>query len=127
MRLAAGVLSLLLALPAAAGPPGHDRAFWLGLATKDFAVPEGESAGALALEAADLLSSPDPALRDGVGYEALARWVYRDGLVPPADLERLRLRLQAGLKKGLGETSDQTRPTGGRSPPSGSRSSPRPT
>lgn len=58
MRVAAGILSLLLALPAAAGPPGHDRAFWLGLATKDFAVPEGESAGALALEAADLLSSP---------------------------------------------------------------------
>ncbi len=103
MRVAAGILSLLLALPAAAGPPGHDRAFWLGLATKDFAVPEGESAGALALEAADLLSSPDPALRDGIGYEALARWVYKDGLVPPADLERLRLRLQAGLKTGLGE------------------------
>jgi hypothetical protein len=108
MRLAAGALSLLLALPAAAGPPGHDRAFWMALATKDFAVPEGESAGALALEAADLLFSPDPALRDGVDYEALARWVYRDGLVLPADLERLRLRLQAGLKTGLGETDSSS-------------------
>jgi hypothetical protein len=103
MRLAAVALGLLLALPAAAEPPVHDRPFWMALAAKDFAVPEGESAGALALEAADLLASPDPALRDGVGYEALARWIYRDGLVPTADLERLRLRLQTGLKKGLGE------------------------
>ncbi|MBK8594129.1 MAG: DUF2785 domain-containing protein [Holophagales bacterium] len=105
MRLAASALSLLLALPAAAGPPGHGRAFWTGLAARDFAIPEGESAATLALEAADLLSSPDPVLRDVVGYEALARWVYRDGLIPPADLEGLRLRLQAGLKKGIGETS----------------------
>ncbi|HYN40986.1 MAG TPA: DUF2785 domain-containing protein [Thermoanaerobaculia bacterium] len=105
MRLAAGALSLLLALPAAAASPAHDKAFWTSLAAKDFAVPEGESAAALALEAAELLSSPDPALRDGVGYEALARWIYSDGLVPATDLERLRLRLQAGLKKGLGETS----------------------
>jgi hypothetical protein len=104
MRLAAGALALALALPAAAQPKVHDRAFWTGLAAKEFAVPEGESAAALALEAAALLSSPDPALRDGVGYEALARWVYVDGVVPPADLEKLRRKLQAGLKNGLGET-----------------------
>ena len=101
MRLAAGgPLASCSPCPPPPHPPAHDTAFWMALAAKDFAVPEGESAGALALEAADLLSSPDPALRDGVGYEALARWVYGDGLVPPADLERLRLRLQAGLKKG---------------------------
>ena len=105
MRLATGALVLVLTLPAAAQPKPHDRAFWTALAAKEFAVPEGESAGALALEAADLLSSTDPGLRDGIGYEALARWVYRDGLVPPADLERLRQRLQAGLLKGLGDAS----------------------
>jgi len=105
MRLAAVALGLLLALPVAAEPPAHDRAFWSALAAEDFAVPEGESAAALALEAAELLSSPDPSLRDGVGYEALARWIYKDGLVPPADLERLRQRLQAGLKEGLGESA----------------------
>ena len=104
MRLAAGALVLLLALPAAAAPPAHDRAFWTGLAAKEFAVPEGESADALALEVADLLCSPDPALRDGVGYESLARWVWRDGLVSPAGLETLRRKLQANLAKGLGET-----------------------
>ena len=103
MRSAAPLLlAAALAFPAVAQPAAHDKAFWTGLAGKEFAVPEGESAAALALEAADLLSSPDPALRDGVGYEALARWVYRDGLVPPADLEKLRLKLQAGLAKGLG-------------------------
>jgi hypothetical protein len=105
MRLATGALFFVLALPVTAQPKPHDRAFWTALAAKDFAVPEGESAAGLALEAAGLLASPDPALRDGVGYEALARWVYRDGLVPPADLERLRQKLQAGLKKGLGDTS----------------------
>ena len=105
MRLAAGAVVLLLAFPAVAEPPAHDRAFWTALATREFAVSEGESAVALALEAVYLLSSTDPGLRDGVGYEALARWVYRDGLVPPADLERLRQQLQAGLKKGLGDTS----------------------
>jgi hypothetical protein len=104
MRLLAAALALLLASPAVASPPEHDRAFWISLAAKDFAVPEGESAGALALEVADLLSSPDAALRDGVGYEALARWVWRDGLVPPADLEKLRLRLQGALGKGLGKS-----------------------
>ena len=102
------LLAAALALPAAAAPPAHDRAFWTGLAAKEFAVPEGESAGALALEAAGLLASPDPALRDGVGYEALARWVYRDGLVPAADLEKLRLRLQGALGTGLGETGTAT-------------------
>ena len=108
MRLAAGAVALLLALPADAQPKVHDRAFWTGLAAKEFAVPEGESAGSLALEAAALLSSPDPALRDGVGYEVLARWIYRDGLVPPADLEKIRLKLQDGLKKGLGEAGSES-------------------
>ena len=107
MRLAAGAVVLLLSLPAAAQPKPHDRAFWTGLAGKDFAVPEGESAGALALEAAGLLSSPDPGLRDGIAYEALARWVYAAGLVPAGDLEKLRLTMQAGLKKGLGETTGE--------------------
>ena len=104
MRLAAGAVALLLAFPATAAPPAHDRAFWTGLAAKDFAVPDGETAAGLALEAADLLSSPDPALRDGIAFEALARWVYRDGLVPALDLERLRRKLQDGLKVGLGES-----------------------
>ena len=43
-----------------------------------------------------------------MGYDALARWIYRDGLVPPADLERLRLKLQGGLRKGLGETGTES-------------------
>jgi hypothetical protein len=104
MRLAAGVVALLLARPATAAPPAHDRAFWTSLAAKEFAVPEGEAVAGLALEAADLLSSPDPSLRDGIAFEALARWIYRDGLVAAPDLERLRRKLEDGLKAGLGET-----------------------
>lgn len=102
MRLAAGAVALLLALPAAAEPPVHDRAFWTALAAREFAVPEGESVCSLAFEAADLLFSPDAQLRDGIAFESLARWIWRDGRVPPPDLERLRVRLQAGLGKELG-------------------------
>jgi len=110
MRRAAGIALLLpflavaLAAPAAPAAPPHDTAFWHALAAKEFAVPEGESVSVLALEAADLLASPDPKLRDSVAFDALARWVYVQGLVPPDGLEALRLRLQAGLGKGLGET-----------------------
>ena len=107
MRRAAGIALLLpflaVALAAHAAPP-HDTAFWHTLAAKEFVVPEGESVSALALEAAELLSSPDPKLRDSVAFDALARWVYVQGLVPPDGLEALRLRLQAGLGKGLGES-----------------------
>ena len=108
MRRAAGLALLLpflaVALAAHAAPPAHDVAFWHALAAKEFAVPEGESVGALALEAAELLSSPDPKLRDSVAFDALARWVYVQGLVPPDGLEALRLRLQEGLAKGLSES-----------------------
>ena len=108
MRRTAGLLlSLLLLSPALAlsgAQPAHDPAFWNALSAADFAVPAGESVGELAFEVAGLLSSPDPKLRDGIAFEALARWVYRDGKVAPADLERLRLLLQAGLGKGLGDS-----------------------
>jgi len=113
MRRAAGIVLLLPflavalaapAVPAAPAAPPHDTAFWHALAAKEFAVPEGESVSALALEAADLLASPDPKLRDSVAFDALARWVYVQGIVPPDGLEALRLRLQEGLAKGLGES-----------------------
>jgi hypothetical protein len=52
------------------------------LAARNLAVPDGESASVLELEAADLLSSPDPVLRDGIGYEALARQARRGSSRP---------------------------------------------
>lgn len=107
MRLAVLALALPLSLPVAAQQKVHDRSFWTALAGKGFAVPEEESVRDLALEAADLLSSLDPELRDGVGYEALARWVYVEGLLPAEDLEALRRKLQAGLTRQIGEAAGE--------------------
>ena len=42
----------------------HDRAFWQSIGKTKYAVPEHESADALAHELSTLLSSPDPKLRD---------------------------------------------------------------
>ncbi len=104
MRAALVAAALALALPAAAAPP-HGKPFWQGIVVADYAVPEGESVEALTLELVELLGSPDPNLRDGIGYEVFARWVYRDGRLGAEALERVRLALQKGLAAKLGETA----------------------
>ena len=103
MRAAAAALALALALPSAAATP-HGKPFWQGIVVADYAVPEGESVEELAMELVELLASPDPDLRDGIGYEVLARWVYRDGRLGAEALERLRAALQKGLVAKVGET-----------------------
>lgn len=82
----------------------HDRAFWVSLHAKGFSLPAGESALPLALEAAALLGSTDPELRDGIAYEALETWVYRDQRLDAAELNELRTTLTANARRGLGET-----------------------
>jgi hypothetical protein len=56
--------------------PRHDPEFWLELRAKQFVVPPSVPLLPLALEATELLGSPDPKLRDEVGYEAFESWVY---------------------------------------------------
>ena len=102
--LASLAASALLLPPSPALAEGRDRAFWKGIAEKEYAVPEGEKAGALALELVDLLGSTDPELRDTYGYEILARWVYRDERLSPAELMAVRKKLLAGLAAGIGES-----------------------
>jgi Protein of unknown function (DUF2785) len=80
----------------------HDRAFWVSLRTHGFKVPEGESAPQLALEAASLLGSTDPELRDAVAYEAIVTWVYREQRLNAVELEQLRLTLMPSARRGLG-------------------------
>ena len=103
-------LALLLAVllgcnTALAGepPPVHNKAFWLALRADGFKLPPEESALPLALEAAALLGSTDPALRDAVAYEALAAWIYEERRLTAGELERLRATLAANAKRGLGE------------------------
>jgi hypothetical protein len=81
----------------------HDRAFWVSLRADGFKLREGESGLALALEAATLLGSTDPGLRDAIAYEAIESWVYRNQRLDAAELARLRLTLMENARRGLGE------------------------
>jgi hypothetical protein len=81
----------------------HDRAFWVGLRSAGFRLPQGEPVLPLALEAASLLASTDPELRDDIAYEAIETWVYRAQLLDPAELSQLRATLSANARRGLGE------------------------
>ena len=103
-RLLAALLAAGLACSGArAADAPHERAFWLALKSHDFKLPPGASAGALSRELPGLIASTDPELRDGVGYEACAAWVYRDQLLTPAELESLRRALVSAAREGLGE------------------------
>jgi hypothetical protein len=99
------LLCFALLLHGAPTPP-RDAAFWRGLAEQRFAVPEGASPGALLVEASALLASPDPALRDGVGYEAAAEWIVRRKVVEPAELRTLLALWTQNLKEGVGQPGD---------------------
>ena len=76
---------LLNAVLAGSLPASHDRSFWLSLRAGDFKLTQDQSVLPLTLEAAALLGSTDPELRDGVAYEALAAWVYRDRRLDSGD------------------------------------------
>ena len=96
--------------PAAAAPipAGHDRAFWVALRGHEFRTVPPESVAALALEAATLLGSTDPQLRDAIGYEALAAWVYRDHALSAPELHALFQVLLRNARQGLGGGEDDT-------------------
>lgn len=106
MRCFKGSLMGLLLLATAQGLSARalprDQAFWQARMADPTHIPEGESAGALALELADLLGSPDPFLRDQCGYGLLRTWTSQR-ILAPEDLESLRRKLVAGLSPGLGE------------------------
>ncbi|MBS0373827.1 MAG: DUF2785 domain-containing protein [Proteobacteria bacterium] len=102
LRLGLIALATLLAA-APAGAESHDRAYWYALAARHYALPAGADAEPLVDEVVGFLGATDPALRDGIAYEALATWVYQDMRLAPPALERLRARLEADARQGLGE------------------------
>lgn len=106
-----GVLTAFLMLVAIgsnaiAKVPAHNRAFWEELKQQNFKLSRPELAGALSLEAGDLLSSTQSELRDGIGYEALEAWIYRDEALLPEQMETLRIQLVRRAQVGLGESAD---------------------
>ena len=101
--LAIVILNLCAGI-AYAGTP-HDRAFWWAIARNKYAVPEGESADALAVELSGLLGSPDPELRDDLAYSVLATWIYRkNSPISEGTLISLTDQWRNNLKDGLGES-----------------------
>jgi len=75
--------------------------FWTTLKHNEFRLPAGAAAGALTLEATDFLVSTDPGLRDGIAYEALTAWIYRDHLLRADELELVRRKLVGQAQKGI--------------------------
>jgi hypothetical protein len=87
----------------AAAAQQHDRDFWRAVVQQRYAVPERESADALARELSALLASPDPELRDDLAYSILARWIYRQNVLSTPTLLSLTDEWRSNLKSRLGE------------------------
>lgn len=90
---------LLAASPAFAAtcpPDGWSRDQLATLKQSAFVVADPVQRDALALGLAECLGDPDPALRDGIAYEALSTWM-RKGELAPDTLRTLRERLYAML------------------------------
>ncbi len=98
----------LLHLPIVAASGSHDVGFWKAIREHNFAVPEHDSVGKLALEIADLAAETDPTLRDECGYEILAAWIYRDNLLNGDQLEALRRKLLPAMTSHIGESENDT-------------------
>ncbi|WP_169558669.1 DUF2785 domain-containing protein [Myxococcus stipitatus] len=81
---------------AACTPGGGERAALLDWKRTGFAVPEEARRESLISTLVDCLASPDPALRDGLGYEGLQA-LLRAKALAPEPLRSLRDRLVAML------------------------------
>jgi hypothetical protein len=56
-------------------PAGYDRAQLEAIKTAEWAMPDDAARNALARALTACVGSPDPALRDGIAFEGLARWL----------------------------------------------------
>jgi Protein of unknown function (DUF2785) len=91
-------MALLGSAPAMAScpPPGQSVESLQALKVLRFTVPDAAERLTLADGLLDCLGDPDPALRDGIAYEALTQWM-RAGSFDADALRALRDRLQAML------------------------------
>ena len=96
-RAASTLLIVLLAGAAPADAATHPPEFWRAIAKAGFAPPAGSDVPALTIELFELFASPDPELRDQIGYSTFAAWVYQKKLL---DATAIR-PVTAGLVKNL--------------------------
>ena len=93
-RAALGTLALLACgLASAACPPGTTTKLALQILKQvEWKVADDNARQALALALLDCLASPDPELRDGVAFDAIAHWARAKALTP-ATLQSIRTTL----------------------------------
>lgn len=84
-----------------------DKQFWLDIRENKYAFPQGHDLTALTDELFTYLSSTDPELRDGIGYEVFANWIETEPY-SASDLRGYLARLLENLNAGLGERDTDT-------------------
>jgi hypothetical protein len=92
--------AVVLATPA---EPSHPVAFWRQIVSDKYTAPPGSDLSALTTELLEMLASPDPELRDDIGYSTLATWIYQARHIDEAALRPVVSRLLANLTDGVGE------------------------
>lgn len=78
-------------------PPDDQLARWQAIRAAGDAPPDGTTAAALVPELLDYLASPDPARRDAIGFEVLAKWIVLEPRLDPAEVRALVAPLTALL------------------------------
>jgi hypothetical protein len=79
-----------------------EKTFWTEVKANGYALPAEVSLLELTEELFSYLGSPDPELRDSIGYEVFANWLEQ-GRYTPDQLRPYILRLIVNLQEGLGE------------------------
>lgn len=92
----ARVALLLFATPGAASAECPPRDQLLSLKQAKFAVADAKQRNATALSLTECLGSPDPAVRDGVGFEGLSTWL-RGKQLDSATVVQLGMALERSL------------------------------
>ena len=87
---------------------GHDKAFWRRVAQNKFAPPAVEPLTPLVQELSGYLASPDPELRDDIGYTTLVAWIYRQKIVSVETRRALLTEWIANLRTGIGTRDADT-------------------
>ena len=85
----------------------HDREFWLAILADGCSVPQGLDPEKLLLELNELLDSPDPILRDQIGYGIPTQWIYRQQLFSGEQLTRQVQRLSERMLRGLPDSAPE--------------------
>lgn len=107
MRLPLACLCLFVAACAAPAPRTPASSDWEAIVAAGYEVPEGQSPYELLVQLGEYFGSPDPHLRDDLGYGISAHWIVRRKLCDGNELAELSQRWRAGLEPGLGSAGDE--------------------